>query len=110
MEEVKDANKVVVLDEGNIVAVGSSEALRREYSFDRVKMIPKKGLVAALQKANIDYYQVNDTINIKVESSFDGIPLVKQFEEYIETFEIIRGDMDDVFLNITGRKLEGGSQ
>ena len=110
MEEVKDANKVVVLDEGNIVAMGSSEELRRDHSFDRVKIIPKQGLESALKQAKIDYYIVNDTINIKVDSSFEGIPLINQFSDYIETFEIIRGDMDDVFLNITGRKLEGGKQ
>jgi multidrug/hemolysin transport system ATP-binding protein len=107
MEEVKDANKVVVLDHGDIVAQGSSEELRSKYSYDRVKILPKRGLKSALKKANIDYFEVNNTVNIKVETCFDGLPIIEEFKSYIEEFEVVRGDMDDVFLNITGHKLEG---
>jgi multidrug/hemolysin transport system ATP-binding protein len=106
MEEVKDANKVVVLDHGEIVAVGSSESLRSQYSYDRVKIIPKKGLKKALKEAGVAFYELNDTINVKVDNSFEGLPIIQQFKPYIEAFEIIRGDMDDVFLNITGHSLE----
>ena len=44
MEEVLDASKVVVIDNGVILAQGSSEELRAKYSNDRVKIIPKNGL------------------------------------------------------------------
>lgn len=108
MEEAKDANKVVVIDHGEIVAMGSSEELRNDYSFDRVKILPKKGLKTALKKDGVKYFVVNDTVNIKVETAFEGIPLVEKYKEYVNDFEIIRGDMDDVFLNITGHRLEEG--
>jgi len=105
MEEVLDASKVVVIDNGVILAQGSSEELRAKYSNDRVKIIPKNGLEKILQADNVDYYISNDTINIKLDSCFDGIEVVKKYEKHIEEFEILRGDMDDVFLNITGGKL-----
>ncbi len=105
MEEVMDATKVVVIDEGKIVAVGSSEELRLEYSSDRVKIISKNDLRGALDSDKVEYYVVNDTINIDIDSCFDGLEIVEKYKDHIQEFEILRGDMDDVFLNITGRKL-----
>ncbi len=105
MEEVKDANKVVVIDEGKIVAMGSSEELRLKYSNDRLKMIPKNGLFEALEKNNQVYEVINGLAVIILENCFSGIDLVNQYKDHIKDFEIIRGDMDDVFVNITGREL-----
>jgi multidrug/hemolysin transport system ATP-binding protein len=105
MEEVKDANRVVIIDHGKIIAIGSSEELRSEYSNDRLKVLPKPGFEKQLKTDKVEYYKVNDTINIILDTCFDGIPLVEKYASYIDEFEIIRGDMDDVFLNITGRKL-----
>ena len=105
MEEAVDANKVVIIDEGVIVAEGSSEELRLQYSNDRIKVIPKNGLLEILKKDGVQYYLVNDTINIVIDSCFSGIPFIEKYKEHIKEFEILRGDMDDVFLNITGKKL-----
>lgn len=109
MEEVKDANYVVIIDKGNILAQGSSEELRMKYSTDRLKIIPKdklqKKLQEQLKKDQIEYYMTNEVININLENSFQGLPLVEKYKNSIEEFEILRGDMDDVFVNITGRKL-----
>ena len=105
MEEVLDANKVVIIDEGVIVAEGSSEELRLKYSNDRVKIIPKNNLEKILKEDKIEYYTVNNTINIILDSCFEGLDLVEKYRDHISEFEILRGDMDDVFLNITGRKL-----
>ena len=104
MEEVLDANKVVIIDHGKIIAQGSSEELRLKYSNDRIKIIPSNDLEGILQKDKVDYYIVNDTINIVLDSCFSGIDYVKKYRDHIKEFEILRGDMDNVFLNITGRK------
>lgn len=105
MEEVIDANKVIIIDEGVILAEGRSEELRLKYSYDRLKVIPKNDFNDILDKEKIKYYKVNDTINIVLDSCFDGLELVERYKNHISEFEILRGDMDDVFLNITGRKL-----
>lgn len=105
MEEVVDANKVVIIDEGKIIAQGSSEELRLKYSNDRVKIIPKNGLEELLIKEKVKYFSTNDVLNIVVDNCFKGLEIVEKYKDYIEEFEILRGDMDDVFVNITGRKL-----
>lgn len=105
MEEAIDANKVVIIDEGIIVAEGSSEELRLKYSKDRIKIIPNNGFEDILKRDKVDYYIINGTINVIISSCFDGLPFVERYKEFIKEFEIIRGNMDDVFLNITGKKL-----
>ncbi|HKL47885.1 MAG TPA: ABC transporter ATP-binding protein [Candidatus Izemoplasmatales bacterium] len=105
MEEVKDANKVVIIDEGKIVAQGSSEALRLKYSNDRLKIIPKNNLFKVLDNNKQAYKVINGLAVITLDNSFSGIELVNRYKDHIKDFEIIRGDMDDVFVNITGREL-----
>lgn len=105
MEEVKDANKVVIINDGVIVAEGSSEELRSKYSYDMLKIIPKKSLLKRFAEDNVKYKIGNDTFNIKLSNSFEGIEIALKYKDDIKDFEILRGDMDDVFLNITGRKL-----
>jgi multidrug/hemolysin transport system ATP-binding protein len=105
MEEVKDANKVVIIDQGNIVAQGSSEELRLKYSNDRLKMIPKNNLFKVLDKDKQAYKVINGLAVIILKDCFSGIDLVNKYKDHIKDFEIIRGDMDDVFVNITGREL-----
>jgi len=105
MEEVMDADKIVVIDQGEILATGSSEELRLKYSCDRVKIIPIHGLKEKLIEDHVDFYETNTLINIVLENCFKGFDVVEKYKKYIKEFEILRGDMDDVFLNITGRKL-----
>ncbi|QWC00325.1 ABC transporter ATP-binding protein [Mycoplasmatota bacterium] len=105
MEEVKDANRVVIIDQGKIVASGSSEELRLKYSNDRLKMIPKNDLFNVLKNDAVEFKVVNGLAVITLDNCFEGIDLVNQYKDHIKDFEIIRGDMDDVFVNITGRKL-----
>ncbi len=105
MEEALDANRVVIIDEGVIVAMGSSEELRLKYSSDRIKVIPHNGFEEILIKDKVNYYIVNETINIIIDSCFDGLPFIEKYKEHIKEFEVLRGNMDDVFLNITGKRL-----
>jgi multidrug/hemolysin transport system ATP-binding protein len=106
MEEAKDANQVIIIDEGNIVAQGSSEELRAKYSSDRLKMIPKSNqLYERLKSDQMPFKMINGLAVIKLKQCFDGIELVQKYKDDIKDFEIIRGDMDDVFVNITGRKM-----
>ena len=93
------------VDQGKILAQGSSEELRLKNSNDRLKVIPKNGFEDVLTKDKVDFYVMNDTINIILKDCFDGIQYVEKYNKHIKEFEILRGDMDDVFLNITGRKL-----
>ena len=106
MEEVLDADHVIILHEGKIRAEDSAEKLRLKYANDTLKITPKNNLETTLKKANIVYHKHNNTLHLPIENSFKGIDLVERFKGDIETFEIVKANMDDVFLNITGERLE----
>ncbi len=106
MEEVLDADHVIILHEGRIRAEDSAERLRIKYANDTLKIVPKNDLESQLKQANIPYQKHNTTLHLPIETSFQGIDLVQQFKDQIETFEIVKANMDDVFLNITGERLE----
>ncbi len=109
MEEVLDADHVIILHNGMIKAEDSADNLRKTYADDTLKIYPKDGLTEALDKHNITYHKNAAIIHIPLKDSFEGIALVNQFKPYIASFEIVKANMDDVFLNITGDALEGGT-
>lgn len=106
MEEVIDADKVVIIDHGKIIASGTPEELRKNYSKDLLKILPKKDLTKKLNKDKLEYEEDRDLIKIRIENSFNGLDIINKYKDDIDSFEIIKGSMDDVFLNITGRKLD----
>jgi multidrug/hemolysin transport system ATP-binding protein len=46
-----------------------------------------------------DYYEVELT------DTLDAIDIVQKARNQLQSFEVLHGTMDDVFLNITGRSL-----
>ena len=109
MEEVKDADHVIIMHQGKIVAEDTADQLRLTYASDTLKLYPKAGLEKALNAQKIAYTKHNDTVNIAVEDAFKGHDLVSQFKDYIASYELTKASLDDVFLNLTGEVFEGGA-
>lgn len=109
MEEVKDADHVIIMHQGKIVAEDTADQLRLTYASDTLKLYPKAGLEKALKRQNIVYTKHNDTVNIAVEDAFKGHDLVTAFKDQIASYELTKASLDDVFLNLTGEVFEGGA-
>lgn len=106
MEEAMNADYVVVMDEGKIVAKGTPLQLRKQYTKDKLKLIPKdKTFVEKLKETYI--YQYDDKeVTVMLDNTFEALPLLNKYINEIEDFEVIRGNMDDAFIEITGKELE----
>ncbi|QVK18140.1 ABC transporter ATP-binding protein [Mycoplasmatota bacterium] len=104
MEEAVSADEVVIIDNGVIVAHNTPDQLRLKYSYDRLRIIPKNmdQLVKSIER---EHKVKNDVIEIRVKDSMDALGILKNHENDIISFEVIRGNMDDVFINITGREI-----
>ncbi len=106
MEEVRDCDHVIILNKGRICAEDSAERLRIRYAKDRLRLTPKSSrLEERLSEADIAHQKVQSTIHVPIRDPFGGIEIVRRFEADIDTFEIVKGTMDDVFLAVTGRKM-----
>lgn len=95
MEEAAGADHIIIMDRGNIITQGTPFALKEKYASDRLRL----------------YYKSGQEEEISVASTLKALPLIHAAEDQIDGFEVIQGNMDDVFLNAVGRALteEGGN-
>lgn len=69
-------------------------------------MTPKDGQL--IEKLKVDqqiFEEHGDSITMVVEETLDAIDLSKRYQVDLESYEVLKGTMDDVFLNLTGREL-----
>lgn len=107
MEEAAVADDIVIIKEGEIVAQGSPHALKDQYAFDRLTLLFKDATTGEqyLHNNNITFQEKNGVYNVRVQSTLQALQILKELENNLESFEVIKGSMDDVFIRIN----EGGS-
>ena len=107
MEEAANADYVIVIDNGMIVAEGTPAKLKDDYSRDKLVLSTsqKDELAARLQELGLEYKQVADSFTIQIAGSLEALPILEATKELIESFEVFKGTMDDAFINITGKEL-----
>lgn len=105
MEEVKDASYVVILDHGRIVAHDTPNGLKANHSSNRLFWHTEESTSnnELLDKYSFEYHYDFDTYCIKANDMDECVKFL--YQEKIKDFEIIKGNMDDVFLNVTGKVL-----
>lgn len=109
MEEADKADKVVIIDKGKKVAEGTPTSLKNEFSGDYVKLyLPETEETTALLKKTGDAFSYRqDCYFVKIKNSTEAFRFLSEHSELRADFEVVKGDMDDVFLNATGKKLSG---
>lgn len=101
MEEAAQADYVVIIDKGEIVTEGTPLELKNRYTKDYIMMYDIEE--SELEKRGISYVPVKDSYRIEVENTIDATALILQFPEIFRDYEITKGKMDDVFLEVTGQ-------
>lgn len=108
MEEAADADYVVILDSGKISAEGTPLELKNNYTGDFVTIYNvDEDKIKAL---GLHYENIRDAVRIAVKNTEEARDLIVKHPDLFTDFEITKGKMDDVFLAVTGKKLEGGAQ
>jgi len=107
MEEAEGADDVAIIDAGRIVARGTPNELKAVYSSDVLKIAPKDAARAAKLFSEKGYQSKEraDMLLIPVKDSMEALALLKEIEGDITAFEVVRGNMDDVFIKITGHAI-----
>ena len=100
MEEVADADYVVILDSGKIVAQGTPLELKNRYTGDFITIYNTSE--EEVKRLGKPYRQIRDAYRIAVKDTCEAKALIVRFPEIFEDFEITKGKMDDVFLAATG--------
>lgn len=107
MEEAACADYVIVIDKGEISAKGTPSELKERYSNDRLVISSHKTaeISSIFEELGFAYTVVADTVTIPLLSTLDALPIVNRLSEIIESFEVIKGTMDDAFIAITGKEI-----
>lgn len=114
LEEAEKAGYVVIMDRGQIIAEGTPNELKNRYSYDSLLSYRKrdetfeKGLLA--EGYRFSYDGEKRAYRIVIENSEAAKRLMQRFDGYTTDIEIIKGTMDDVFLNVTGRDIVTGEE
>ncbi len=103
MEEAADADYVVILDSGKIVAEGTPIDLKNRFTGDFITLY---GIEEdSLSALGIQYTQTQNSFKISVENTAAATELILKHPHIFSDYEIVKGKMDDVFLAATGKRL-----
>ncbi len=102
MEETSDADNVVILDKGRIIAKGTPSTLKTDYASSHLVWYVDKNEKAEEVIKGYDWRYDSDHYNVDFRGSITE--LLYRNRDLIRDFEIKKGSMDDVFLNLTGKE------
>ena len=134
MEEAAGASHIAIIDSGRIKEYGTPFSLKEKYAKDKLRLLPKtesgdlklqsgyeagekngqkmlqkqnrQALEKKLEKMNLEFGKKEEQLIVDLPNSLAALPVLDSVREEIDGFELVQGDMDDVFLNVTGKKLE----
>lgn len=103
MEEASDADYVVILDSGRVAAKGTPLELKNSYTGDYITIYSCNE--EAIKDLGYKYEAIRDAFRISVPNTRVATELIIKSPDIFSDYEITKGKMDDVFLNVTGKAL-----
>ena len=112
MEEAAKADYVVILDHGRVAAEGTPRQLKNAYTGDFIIAYGAKR--EAFEAAFGDKFgdmaakirEIPDGLKIAVKDTAEAAKMIAAHPELFGDFEVLKGNMDDVFLAVTGKTLK----
>lgn len=104
MEEAADADFIIIIEKGKIIAEGTPLDLKNKYAKDIINIYHVEE--NDIKNLKLPYTKIRDGFKLEIESTSLATDLIIKNKEVFKDYEIIKGKMDDVFLNATGSELE----
>ncbi|MDD4312901.1 MAG: ABC transporter ATP-binding protein, partial [Eubacteriales bacterium] len=105
MEEAAEADYVIVIDNGNIVAKGTPSDLKERFTSDKLTFTSKEpdALAVRLAAAGLSPEVVANRVTLRIANTLAALPLLTTYKGDITGFTVTTGTMDDAFIAITGK-------
>jgi multidrug/hemolysin transport system ATP-binding protein len=109
MEEAANADRIAIIDNGKIIVDDTPMKLKEQYTSNILRILPKndKKLFKYLDDKNYKYNKKADFVEVIVKDNMESLQILKAVEEDISSFEVSEGNMDSVFVNLTGKDVRG---
>jgi len=101
LEEATNADDIIILKDGLIAESGNAASLKAKYTKDFIYLYSENPeLEEYFNKQNRVFQKSQGSLKVEISDKDDAIKILNDLREKIDDFEVIRGTMDDVFLNI----------
>lgn len=108
MEEAERCDRLAILNEGNLVALGTPEALTREIGGDVILLEARdpQTLVERIRtKFQIDATVMDNRVRLEIENGHRFVPdVVEAFPGEIQSLSVSKPTLEDVFIHRTGHR------
>ena len=101
LDEVNDADDVIIIHEGVIKEQATSAALREKYTKTKLRTPHTHSLHQLLLTSNQSFRTKSDQLEVYFDSAKEALAFINANESLVEHFEIIQGTIDDVFIMLT---------
>lgn len=107
MEEAAKAQYISIMEAGKLVADGTPSELKERYAQDMLRLVVEDAdrVISYLEEGRQNFEKRSNHIRVTIPDSMSGLRILNDVKDYLKSFEVIQGTMDDVFLNATGKKL-----
>ncbi len=107
MEEAVEADYVIVIDNGSIVAKGTPSDLKERFTSDKLTLTSKEpeALSERLTDAGLTPEVVANRVTLKIANTLAALPILEIYKNDITGFTVTTGTMDDAFIAITGKEI-----
>lgn len=107
MEEAEICNKIAIIDGGKIVAHDTPYALKKQFTKDKAYINTDKGpeLELLLEQHQLDYVKKAGYYRVDAEDTNLLLQVLSLQKDNITDIEIKKGTFNDVFIEITGKKI-----
>ncbi len=107
MEESAESDYVVILDGGKKVADGTPHELKNKYANDTVRFYDRtEEAEKILYELGFTYKRERDFLEAELENTAAVKKIISAAPQIFNDFEVLKGNMDKVFLRVTGKDLK----
>ena len=108
MEEAERCDRLAILNEGNLVALGTPEVLTREIGGDVILLEARDPQALAeriRQKFRLEATVMENQVRLEIENGHHFVPeVVEAFPGEIQSLSVSKPTLEDVFIHRTGHR------
>jgi len=108
MEEAERCDRLAILNEGNLVALGTPDALTREIGGDVILLEARDPQALAnkiRERFHVDASVMDQHVRLEIENGHRFVPdVVEAFPGEIQALSVSKPTLEDVFIHRTGHK------
>ena len=109
LEEAEHCDRLAILDNGALVALGTPDALKRDVGGEVISIVarkPAKLRESLKKKFKLDSIIVENTLRVEMKKGHQFVPkIIEAFPGTIDAISVGKPTLEDVFIHRTGHRM-----